>query len=114
MANEHSSTTAWVLGKLTLNEAAVSLMFHALPYSHLVDTSADLDCVHHLGYHVTSLSTPDLPGVSLWWLQDTEFQDPRVYLHCNLNTSYAETTAQWSGRNKLQYKVTVHVCHSNS
>ena len=43
-------------------------------------------------------STPDNPGVSLWWLQDTEFREPRVYLHCNLNTSNAENTAAWTGR----------------
>jgi len=100
MANEHSSPTAWVIGKLTLNDASCFALLSPCGYFSRLGLCPPpwLSCYISLSL---SLSTPDLPGVSLWWLQDTEFHDPRVYLHCNLNTSHAETTAEWSGRNKL-------------
>lgn len=36
------------------------------------------------------------PSVSTWWLQDIEFREPRVNLHCNLWTSTREVSLRWT------------------
>ena len=47
-----------------------------------------------------SLTPGDETGLSVWWLQDTQYQQPKMNMYCDINsaqTTYSLYDPQWTG-----------------
>ena len=56
-----------------------------------------LPCLYDTIYMYLSADQHLREGVSLWWLQDTRFEIPRVNMHCSIESVGAEKSPRWMG-----------------
>ena len=56
-----------------------------------------LPCLYDRMYMYFSADEYLWEGVSLWWLQDTRFEIPRVNMHCSIESVGAEKSPRWMG-----------------